>query len=106
MYVRTTQLEIDTLRISVDDALQVFSEQVLPRLREQPGFRGVYVLSTPEGRALLISFWGTAEEADASSDTGWYSDVLEEYMTLFRSPPGRERYELRLAVPPAMIEST
>lgn len=106
MYARTTQLEIDLLRISLDGALQLFEEQVMPRLQEEPGFRGVYVLATPEGRALLLSFWDTAEAADASATTGWYPAVLEEFTTLFRSPPGRERYEVRLAVPPAAVGST
>jgi hypothetical protein len=100
VFARTTQLEIDTVRTSVDDALRTFEEAVLPELRDQPGFRGLYVLATPEGKALLVSFWASAEAADASGDGGWYPAVLERYVTLFRSPPGRERYEVRLALPP------
>jgi hypothetical protein len=106
MYARTTLLEIDTLRISVDDALELFEAAVMPRVREQPGFCGVYVLTTPEGRAMLISFWETAAQADASADTGWYPEVLSEFTTLFRSPPGREHYEVRVAVPPRPLTTT
>jgi hypothetical protein len=106
MYARTTLLEIDTVRVSLDDALAEFERSVLPRLREQPGFRGLYALTTPEGRAMLVSFWETAAQADASEGSGWYPDVLAQYMTLFRAPPGRERYEVRVAVPPAMVGST
>jgi len=106
MYARTTQLEIDTVRVALDTALSIFEESVLPKLREQPGFRGVYVLTTPDGRALLLSFWETAEDADASATTGWYPDTLAEYTTLFRSPPGREHYEVRLAEPPVALGST
>lgn len=102
MYARATLLEIDTMRLSVDDALAVFEAEVLPRLREQSGFAGLYALSTPEGRAMLLSFWDTADQADASGAEGWYPDVLAEYTTLFRSQPGRERYEVRVAVPPAV----
>ena len=100
MYARTTLLEIDTLRVSVDDALELFESSVVPRLREQPGFCGLYAMTTPEGRAMLVSFWETAEQADASTDSGWYPDVLYEFTTLFRAPPGREHYEVRVAVPP------
>ena len=106
MYARTTLLEIDTLRVSVDDALAQFEASVMPRLQEQPGFAGMYALTTPEGRAMLISFWDTAEQADASTEAGWYPAVLAEFTTLFRSPPGRERYEVRLAVPPAVLGAT
>jgi len=102
VFARTTQLEIDTVRVSLDAALVLFEREVMPRLRTQPGFSGVYVLTTPEGPAMLVTFWNSAEAADAASTTGWYSDVLDEYMTLFRSPPGRARYEVRFAEPPVI----
>lgn len=99
MFTRVTLLEIDTLRVSVDDALKLFEEDVMPALRGQEGFRGVYAMSTPEGKAMLVSFWDAAEQAEAT-ENDWYRGVLEEYMTMFRSPPGRESYEVRLAEPP------
>jgi heme-degrading monooxygenase HmoA len=103
VYARTTLLEIDTLRVPLDEALHQFESAVLPQLREQPGFRGLYALTTPAGRAMLITFWDTAEEADAGTETGWYPQVLADYTTLFRSPPGRETYEVRVAVPPVPV---
>ena len=100
VFARTTLLEIDTIRVALDDALAQFETTVLPKLHDQPGYLGVYALTTPEGRAMLITFWETAEEADASSAEGWYPSVLSEFMTMFRSPPGREKYEVRVAEPP------
>jgi hypothetical protein len=99
VFTRVTLLEIDTLRVDVDDALKLFESDVMPGLRGQPGYRGVYAMATPDGKALLMSFWQTPEQAEAVENT-WYSGVLEEYMTLFRSPPGRESYEVRIAEPP------
>ncbi len=100
MYARVTLLEIDTLRVGVDDALKLFEQDVMPGLRDQPGYRGVYAMATPDGKALLMSFWDTAEQAETVENT-WYAGVLEDYMTMFRSPPGRESYEIRLAEPPS-----
>jgi heme-degrading monooxygenase HmoA len=97
MYARVTTVEIDTMRVDVDKAIDLFERQVLPRLRELPGYEGAYVFATPEGRGLLISMWSTAEAADSQSDTGFYAEVLAEYVTLFRSPPGRESYEVAVA---------
>jgi hypothetical protein len=97
MYARVTLLEIDTLRVSVEDALELFHAHTLPRLHEQPGYRGVYVLTTPEGKGALISLWDTEDQAaiegDGSSGS-YYSDELGQFTTLFRAPPGRERYEV------------
>ena len=95
MYSRVTLLEIDTLRTSMDEALGLFTEQVLPALREQYGYDGVLVLSTPEGKGMIVSFWESAEAAEAAS--AFASGALEEHLTIFRAPPGREHYEVAFA---------
>jgi hypothetical protein len=100
MHARATLLEIDTLRIGVDTALATFEAEVLPGLREQPDYEGVLVLSNGEGKGLIVTFWATAEGADIG-EQGPYAHTLADYMTLFRSPPGRERYEVALAELPA-----
>lgn len=101
MFARLTQLEIDTLRLDTDSAVRLFEREVLPALRQQPGYAGVLVLATPEGAGTLVSFWETAEAAEATGGSGFYPEVLERYMTIFRSPPGRGRYEVALAELPA-----
>jgi heme-degrading monooxygenase HmoA len=102
MYARVTLLEIDTLRIDVSVAVDLFRETVLPRLRELDGYEGVYVLTTPEGRALLMTLWSSEEAAEAHAKTGFYAEQLEQFMTLFRSPPGRDRYEVTIVDTPAL----
>ena len=103
MYSRVTLLEIDTLRTTVVEALALFEESVLPELREQDGYEGVVVLANEDGKALLVSIWGTEEDAAASAE--FAKGALEQYVTLFRAPPGREQYEVRLAEIPAAIAS-
>jgi hypothetical protein len=98
MYSRVTLLEIDTLRVAVDDAVALFKEQVLPALREQEGYEGVFVLATPEGKGMLVSLWATEEQASVGE---FYASTLERYATLFRAPPGREHYRVALADVPA-----
>jgi len=51
---------------------------------------------------MLVSLWETEETADATAETGFYADVLAEHVTLFRSPPGREHYEVLFAEVPAL----
>jgi heme-degrading monooxygenase HmoA len=105
VYSRVTQFEVDVLRVRVEDALAMYRERILPELHEQPGYEGVYVFMSPEGRGMIVSFWDSEEAAAAGAMDGWYAKTLEEHMTLFRSPPGRERYEVLLAETPAATAS-
>jgi heme-degrading monooxygenase HmoA len=97
MHARVTLLEIDTVRGTVAAAVDLFEREVLPELRAQHGYRGVFVLTTPEGKAALVSLWDTEEQADAWAPAGFYAETLERYVTLFAAPPGRERYEVLVA---------
>jgi hypothetical protein len=92
MYSRVTLLEIDTVRIDLDEAVVRFREDVVPGLQEQDGYDGCVVLTTPEGRAILITLWETEEAVKAAA--GFAAGELERFMTLFKSPPGREHYEV------------
>jgi hypothetical protein len=49
-----------------------------------------------------MSLWET-EEAAAGDHGRFYTEQLEHYMTLFREPPGRERYEVGLADAPTLV---
>jgi heme-degrading monooxygenase HmoA len=90
MYSRVTLLEIDTMRVDVDEAAWLFKEHVMPRLREQEGYEGALALATPEGKGMIITFWET--EGAAQDSSGFASAELERYVTMFASPPGREYY--------------
>lgn len=94
MFARLTLLEIDTVRMSMDAALDSFQTDIAPRLREQPGYCGVFVLSTPEGKGALLSLWETEEQAAVEGDHQFYGEALGSFATFFRSAPGRERYEV------------
>ncbi len=95
MYSRVTLLEIDTLRVDIDEAAELFRAKVVPALVEQDGYEGAVALVTPEGKGMIITFWDTEEGAQDAS--GFASAELERYVTMFRSPPGREYYEVAFA---------
>ncbi len=101
MYARVTLLEIDVVRVSMDDAVGRFRTHTLPLLHDQPGYRGIYVLTTPEGRAALVSLWDTEEQAATDGDHSFYGEELGSYAMLFRAAPGRDRYEVALVDQPA-----
>lgn len=92
MFSRLTLLEIDTMRIDVTDAVALFRMQVLPQLQLQPGYEGATVLTTPDGKGAILSFWAT--EADAQASHQFATAELERNVTIFREAPGREQYEV------------
>ena len=93
--------------MSVDDAVELFRESVVPALHEQPGYEGVYVLVSPEGQALVLTFWGTEEAAEACilGARSFYSEQVGKFVTIYAAPPGRETYEVVLAEEPATVIS-
>jgi hypothetical protein len=101
MFSRVTLLEVDTMRITMDEAYADFHDKVLPHLTELPGYEGIVVLATPDGRGMLVSFWESEEAAQASEP--FAGGELERFVTFFRSPPGRERYEVVLADVPDVV---
>jgi len=104
MIARVTLAEIDVVRMGVDDAVTVFRESVIPALREQDGYEGVYVLLSDEGKVLALTFWETEEAADAgiAGSRSFYAEQIAKFVTLYRSPPGREMYNVVLADAPAV----
>jgi hypothetical protein len=105
MYARVTQLEVDTTRIDIDEAVEMFEAEILPQLRAQQEFEGTYVLANPDGKALLLTFWTTAAGAEAQAATGPYSEMLASHAMVFRAPPGRDRYAVLFADQPVGVGS-
>ena len=62
MYSRVTLLEIDTMRVDIDDAAAIFKAKVAPGLAEQEGYEGAVALVTPDGKGMIVTFWDTEEE--------------------------------------------
>lgn len=101
MIARVTLAEIDAVRTPIEEAVRRFEESVVPALREQPGYEGTYVLTTPEGKALVLTFWENQEALEAGVASGFYAEQLQKFVTFYKSPPGRETYDVAVADEPA-----
>ena len=100
MVARITLAEIDSVRTSVPRAVHFFEDSVLPELRGQPGYEGCYVLTTPEGKSLVLTLWTDEDAAEASMAGGSYGAQVEKFVTVIRSAPGREMYDVDLVDAP------
>jgi hypothetical protein len=103
MVARVTLAEIDTVRLPLAEAVALYEESILPELRALDGYEGCYVLVTPEGKAQAVTFWRDAEAAEAGVASGAYAQQLQKYVAVFRSPPGREVYDVAVADAPAVV---
>jgi heme-degrading monooxygenase HmoA len=101
MFGRTTLFEIDTLRISLEEAERVFLQEVVPRIRQQPGYKGLYVMRTSEGKGVVLTLWESEEAAQSGIESGYYQEQLSRFVTFMRQPPGRDQYEVILAEAPS-----
>jgi heme-degrading monooxygenase HmoA len=102
MVARVTLAEIDAVRISIGSAVDVFEQSVLPELREQDGYSGCYVLATPEGKALAMTFWTDEHAAEAGVASGLWRTQVEKFVTLIRDAPGRTAYDVVVEDAPAL----
>ena len=102
MVARVTLAEIDAVRMSVPQAVRVFEDEILPDLHEQDGYEGCYVLTTPEGKALVMTFWADDATAEAGISSGAYGARVEKFVTVMRAAPGRETYDVSVAEAPAL----
>jgi len=101
MVARVTLAEVDSVRTSVQRAVDMFEVSVVPELRRQPGYEGCYVLTTPDGKAMVLTFWADDESAAATIASGHYGAQVEKFLAVLRSPSGRDTYEVALADTPA-----
>jgi hypothetical protein len=99
MVARATIAEIDFLRMGLEESVDLFRDSVIAALKEQAGYEGCIVLVSPQGQALAVTFWRDEESADAGLAGGrsFYAEQVEKFVTIYRSPPGRETYEVVLA---------
>jgi heme-degrading monooxygenase HmoA len=102
MVARVTLAEVDTVRLRLEDAIELYKSSVLPALHEQEGYEGAYVLATPEGKAVVLTFWDDEDSATAGVASGFYAEQVEKFVTFFRAAPGREIYEVVVAEAPVV----
>lgn len=101
MVARVTLAEIDTIRLPLEKAIEIFEESILPTLHERDGYEGCYAFSTPEGRVQVVTFWRDAEAADVGVASGYYDEQVAKFVAVFRAPAGRELYDVVVADTPA-----
>jgi heme-degrading monooxygenase HmoA len=77
----------------VDDFFQTFRSDLLPHLKEDPGFKGVRVL-VDRGTNKLVTTAMYESEADAKGAEARFQERVGKVRDLLASPPNSAIYEV------------
>ena len=103
MVARVTLAEVDVVRQGLAELVKFYEQSVMPEQHAQDGYEGGYVLTTPEGKALVLTLWRDEDAAAAGMASGFYGEQVEKFVTVFKAPPGREMYDVAVADVPAAV---
>jgi heme-degrading monooxygenase HmoA len=97
--VHARVVSMETLPMSMGEAVRIYQELVVPAAKEQRGFRGALMLTDPDtGEGVSISLWESEDDMHASEASGFYHRKLDELDALFISTPVRKHYEVGVHV--------
>ena len=93
MYAQVVRIQIQPGKI--DEAISIFRDSVAPAVREQNGFKSVYLLIDREtNKGIGLSLWETEADVAALATSGFYQEQIGRFAAVFAGPPEREVYEV------------
>ena len=85
------QFNVDKL----DEAAKRFEDRIIPALKIQKGFRGVYLMTDHKtGKGISMTLWDGEADAIADEESGKYQERKSWFNDFFTAPPVREGYEV------------
>lgn len=100
MYVRVTTLQwqIGKRIETMDEAIRIVEESIVPAARQQPGFKGFLTLVDRRGgKLILLTIWETEAALKAGEASGYYREQIAKFAhlsQLYVTPSYQEVYEL------------
>ena len=79
----------------LEESLKVYREGIVPVIKSQKGFRGIYSLNNfKTGKSLSITIWDSEAEAIANTQTGDYKAVVDKVKSFLTAKEIREGYSV------------
>jgi hypothetical protein len=93
MYARMLRMQVKPDRI--DEAVRLFSEDVVPGCRSQAGYRGAcFLVDRRVGECVPITLWETEADMMATEGNRFFQNQLMRFLGLFHHGLVREAYEV------------
>ena len=84
---------------SVEQAIQIWRDQVMPTLKGAKGFKHSYMTGDRNtGKGVVFSLWETEADATAWNTSGKYAEVIAHFAQHFAAPPTQEQFEVFIEV--------
>jgi heme-degrading monooxygenase HmoA len=93
MYARVITVQIQPSK--VDEAIRIYQDSVVPAAKQQKGFKSIWLLTDRKsGKGISFGLWDTEADMIASESSGYLSEQLAKFGSLFTAPPITERFEV------------
>src|SRR4030042_217455 len=93
MYARAVNVQFQQGK--VDEANQIVSNQIVPAMKTQKGFRTQFLLTQKEtGKAISINMWDTEEDLAAFEKSTLYRELMSKLAGVLAGPPSGDSYEV------------
>ena len=84
----------------LDEVVRLFKEEAAPLVSRQPGFKGVYLLTKPNGVFMVLNVWDTEEQANGWPQNPEHQKVAGALRPLLSGMGGgsRDGYDVQVQV--------
>lgn len=88
-------LRIQTHLDRIDEAAQLFKDQVIPSVKTVKGYLSAnYMADRKTGNCVITTIWETEEDLLETEQNRFFQEQLVKFMQYFITPPVREVYEI------------
>ncbi|MGH2621707.1 MAG: antibiotic biosynthesis monooxygenase family protein [Anaerolineales bacterium] len=93
MHARTGSSQMKAGKM--DEAISMYRDSILPDLKKQKGFKGLYWLTDRStDKYTVLTLWETEADMKATETSGLLQEVLAKFGPYMATPPSIERYEI------------
>lgn len=93
MYARMTTFYL-TVK-SMDDAIKVYEESIIPAAQKQPGFKNAFFLTNSNaGKFVSITIWESIQFALENQRSGYYQAQIDKFNDFIVVKPDVEGFSV------------
>ncbi len=97
MYASVVELKV--WPADVEEMIRVYRYHVAPDIKQQPGFKGAFLLTDRwAGTGTAIALWETEEDREAGEFSEFHQEQISHFADLFIETPVRKHYEVSVTV--------